>query len=226
MENTDSSAPTSRSAVIERSTRCSSDSRVCSPTIDAILIALPSVMESNWKSSAHNTFGASPTTCGTENVPARLRTQACAVEKVAFGAEPILFDLCRIRQYLLPRPQSRSMWGSTSPMKSSWPTSSATQSTFSRRSFSRIAASAVGSRSSYVDARWSRRDDVDPEPPTPDRADHGPLDESLGSVEVVLPAGTHRHVTQADAPRLVDNVHDGVGKVVGRDRPVLHRVHV
>jgi hypothetical protein len=44
--------------VIERSNRCSSDARVCSSIIDAILIALPSIVESNWKSIAHNTFGA------------------------------------------------------------------------------------------------------------------------------------------------------------------------
>ena len=50
---------TSRSAVIERSTMFSSDSRVCSSIIDAILIALPSTVESNWKSIAHTTFGAS-----------------------------------------------------------------------------------------------------------------------------------------------------------------------
>ena len=66
---------------MERSTRCSSDSRVCSSTIDAILIALPSVVESNWKSIAHTTFGASAITSGTEDVPARLRglwTRRCS----------------------------------------------------------------------------------------------------------------------------------------------------
>jgi hypothetical protein len=51
------SSATRRSAVIERSTRFSSESRVCSSIIDAILIALPSVVESNWKSIAHTTFG-------------------------------------------------------------------------------------------------------------------------------------------------------------------------
>jgi len=35
------------------STTCISDSRVCSSIIDAILIALPSTVESNWKSIAH-----------------------------------------------------------------------------------------------------------------------------------------------------------------------------
>jgi hypothetical protein len=37
---------------------------VCSSTIDAILMALPSVAESNWKSIAHTTFGASLITSG------------------------------------------------------------------------------------------------------------------------------------------------------------------
>jgi hypothetical protein len=71
--NTFSSSATSRSAVIERSTKSSSDSRVCSSTIDTILIALPSMVESNWKSSAHTTFGASATTGGTDDTPARFR---------------------------------------------------------------------------------------------------------------------------------------------------------
>jgi hypothetical protein len=43
--------------VIDLSTRSSSDTRVCSSIIDAILIALPSTVESNWKSIAHTTFG-------------------------------------------------------------------------------------------------------------------------------------------------------------------------
>jgi hypothetical protein len=38
--NTRSSSSASRSAVMERSIRCSSGVRVCSPIIDAILIAL------------------------------------------------------------------------------------------------------------------------------------------------------------------------------------------
>lgn len=42
---------------------------MCASTNDAILIALPSAVESNWKSIAHNTFGASATTWGTEDVP-------------------------------------------------------------------------------------------------------------------------------------------------------------
>jgi hypothetical protein len=45
---------TSRSAVIERSTTCSRDSRVCSSIIDAIFTARPSTVESNWKSRPHH----------------------------------------------------------------------------------------------------------------------------------------------------------------------------
>ena len=36
-------------------------SRVCSPTIDTILIGRPSVVASNWKSNAHTRFGLSKT---------------------------------------------------------------------------------------------------------------------------------------------------------------------
>ena len=43
---------------------------MCSSIIDAILIALPSVVESNWKSIAHNTFGAFASTTGPEDTPA------------------------------------------------------------------------------------------------------------------------------------------------------------
>jgi hypothetical protein len=71
--NTFVSSSTRRSPVIERSTGFRNDSRVCSSAIEAILMALPSMVESNWKSTAHTTFGASATIEGTEEVPARLR---------------------------------------------------------------------------------------------------------------------------------------------------------
>jgi hypothetical protein len=64
---------TSRSAVIDRSTMFSSDIRVCSSTIEAILMTLPSMVESNWKSIAHTTFGASASIGGIDDTPARLR---------------------------------------------------------------------------------------------------------------------------------------------------------
>ena len=48
--------------MIERSAMLSSDSRVCSPIIDAILIALPSTVESNWKSIAQ-VDGSSSCSC-------------------------------------------------------------------------------------------------------------------------------------------------------------------
>ena len=48
-------------------------SRVCSSTIEAILIARPVSSASNWKSTAHTTFGAPA--CGASVVedPTRLR---------------------------------------------------------------------------------------------------------------------------------------------------------
>jgi hypothetical protein len=42
-------------------------------TIDAILNFRPSVVESNWKSIAHTTFGASASVIGVVEAPARLR---------------------------------------------------------------------------------------------------------------------------------------------------------
>jgi hypothetical protein len=52
---------------------------VCSSIIEAILAALPSMVESNWKSSAHTTLGASATiSAGHDDTPARLRGLGCA----------------------------------------------------------------------------------------------------------------------------------------------------
>jgi hypothetical protein len=51
----------------------SSETRVCSATIEAILIALPSTVESNRKSLAYTTFGASGSTGGIDDTPACLR---------------------------------------------------------------------------------------------------------------------------------------------------------
>jgi hypothetical protein len=45
---------------------------VCSSTIDAIFIALPSTVESDWKSIAHTTFGASALIGAIEITPDRL----------------------------------------------------------------------------------------------------------------------------------------------------------
>ena len=42
-----------------RSTRPPTDSRVCSSTMDTILIGRPSVVASSWKSTVHTLFGAS-----------------------------------------------------------------------------------------------------------------------------------------------------------------------
>ncbi|KAA0077240.1 hypothetical protein CIW52_32180 [Mycolicibacterium sp. P9-64] len=57
----------------ERSTMFSIDSRVCSSTIEAILMACPSIVESNGKSIAHTTFGASASIGGIDDTPACLR---------------------------------------------------------------------------------------------------------------------------------------------------------
>lgn len=60
----------------------SSDSLVCWSIIDANLTALPPMVESNWKSIAHTTFGASATIGGIEETPTRLRglrTRTCSL---------------------------------------------------------------------------------------------------------------------------------------------------
>ncbi|QTJ70254.1 transposase (plasmid) [Rhodococcus sp. ZPP] len=61
----------------------SNDIRVCSSTIHAIFTVLPSMVESNWKSYAHTTFGASASTIGTEDLPgpfaARRPPRICAL---------------------------------------------------------------------------------------------------------------------------------------------------
>ena len=59
--------------MIERSTMLSSDTLVCSSIIEAIFMALPSMVESNWKSIAHTTFGASASIGGIDDTPARFR---------------------------------------------------------------------------------------------------------------------------------------------------------
>ncbi len=61
--NTRLSSAMSRSAGIERSTIFSSGSRVCSSIIEAILMALPPMVESNWI-RAHSTSATSASTSG------------------------------------------------------------------------------------------------------------------------------------------------------------------
>ena len=65
---------TSLSAVIDRSTICSSEISGASSTIEAIFTAFPSAVESNWKSIAHNTFGAFASTTGPEDTRKRTKT--------------------------------------------------------------------------------------------------------------------------------------------------------
>jgi hypothetical protein len=69
--NTFSSSATRRSLVVERSTRCSTEPRACSSIIEAIFTVVPSTGESNWKSVAHTTFGASASIGRIEEMPAR-----------------------------------------------------------------------------------------------------------------------------------------------------------
>jgi hypothetical protein len=51
--NNVSSSATGRSAVSERSARLSREQRACSSVIEAVVIACPSIAESNWKSIAY-----------------------------------------------------------------------------------------------------------------------------------------------------------------------------
>jgi hypothetical protein len=60
-------------AVSERSTTFSSDCLVCSSIIEAILIAFPSMVESNWKSTAHTTWGRRLRAADTQRTPGRVR---------------------------------------------------------------------------------------------------------------------------------------------------------
>ena len=52
-------------------------SRVCSSTIEQILINRPCSSASNWKSTAHTTFGASAVGASTVEDPTRLRRRRC-----------------------------------------------------------------------------------------------------------------------------------------------------
>ena len=96
----------------------SSDSRVCSSIIDAILMALPSMVESNWKSIAHTTFGASASTGGIEDTPARLRglcTRTCRPFLAPQPVDLLLVDLTALvvaqRRPGPPEPMARMFGG-------------------------------------------------------------------------------------------------------------------
>jgi hypothetical protein len=55
---------------------------VCSPAIDAILIGRPSVVASNWESTAQTVFGASATGgFGVVDVLRRLRRRFCGTRR-------------------------------------------------------------------------------------------------------------------------------------------------
>jgi hypothetical protein len=55
---------------------------MCSSVMDTILIARPSVVASNWKSTAHTLFGASAVGIpGAVLAPSRLRRRRCGTRR-------------------------------------------------------------------------------------------------------------------------------------------------
>ncbi len=95
------SSSTSDSPVIERSTMFSMERRVCSSTVEAILMALPSTVESNWKSIAHTTFGASASIGGAEEIPARLRGDVTFTCRPSSRHSRWIFEPCVLLTQLL-----------------------------------------------------------------------------------------------------------------------------
>ena len=72
----------STSAVMLRSTRLVRHSRVCSSMIETSLMGRPSVVASNWKSTAHTLFGASAFGGGgVVEAPRRLRRRRCGTRR-------------------------------------------------------------------------------------------------------------------------------------------------
>ena len=72
----------STSAVTLRSTRLVKHSRVCSSMIETSLMGRPSVVASNWKSTAQTLFGASAVgRPGAVLVPVRLRRRRCGTRR-------------------------------------------------------------------------------------------------------------------------------------------------
>ena len=100
-----SSSPVNRCAVIERSTIFNRDCRVCSSIIDAILIAFPSTVESNWKSIAHTTFGASASICGQELMPGSFAWMVDPHLQTLLLPEPV--DLLLVHRHALVVSQMR-----------------------------------------------------------------------------------------------------------------------
>src|ERR1700741_142174 len=106
--NAVSSSLTRRSAVIDRSTMFISDSRVCSSIIEAILMALPSVVESNWKSIAHTTFGASASIGGIEAPPAPLAWRADLDLHALFVPQPVHLLLIDLLVFVITQRRPRA----------------------------------------------------------------------------------------------------------------------
>ena len=90
----------------------SSETRVCSSIIDAILMALPSMVESNWKSIAHTTFGASASIGGIEDTPARFRGLRTLHLQAFLAPQPV--DLLHVDLTALVVAQRRP--GTSEPM--------------------------------------------------------------------------------------------------------------
>lgn len=77
-----SSSSVKRAPVIDRSTMFSGDARARSSTIEAILTAVPSMVESNWTSNAHSAFrGQHSPAIGYWSTPRRI----CATVTSGFG---------------------------------------------------------------------------------------------------------------------------------------------
>ncbi|EYT51259.1 hypothetical protein D641_0100040 [Brachybacterium muris UCD-AY4] len=56
-------------------------SRVCSSTMEQILIGQPRSSASNWKSTAHTRFGATAAGASTVEDPTRLRRRRCGTRR-------------------------------------------------------------------------------------------------------------------------------------------------
>ena len=68
-------------AVIERSIRPAMHSRVCSSTMEQILIGRPRSSLLNWKSTAHTRFGAEAEGASAVEAPTRLRRRRCGTRR-------------------------------------------------------------------------------------------------------------------------------------------------
>jgi hypothetical protein len=78
---------------------------VCSSTTETILTGRPSVVESNWKSTAHTVFGASAVgVSGAEEDPTRLRRRGCGTRSPSSRHSRWIF------LWLTVQPSPRASW--------------------------------------------------------------------------------------------------------------------